>query len=126
MAEKTIGSILREAREAWELQYTETGAYDQSWRTACDEAAASAVWDQAVEACAQKADYWGNGGFVVQEEPGRNRYNLRDLQAYTNVAGRGIAEDIRALKCAASNGDNNGRRHAHLTKIEIYEILKSK
>lgn len=53
---KTIGQILREARNAWELHYTETGVYDPNWREPCDEASASAVWDTAVEACISKME----------------------------------------------------------------------
>ena len=55
------------------------------------------------EACAARADYWGKGNLIVQNEGARSRYTLRDFQTYTNVAGRGIAEDIRSRGKEESN-----------------------
>jgi hypothetical protein len=64
------------------------------------EAAIAAALEEAEmrerEACAKIADRWGAGAMIVQDEPGRSRYSRHDLQTYTNVAGRGIAEDIRS------------------------------
>lgn len=51
MDKKTIGQILRDAEKKWQNAYEERGAYDPNWREPCSEYAASAVWDEAVEAC---------------------------------------------------------------------------
>jgi len=49
-----------------------------------------------LEAAAKVADYWGDGKWKVQPK-GRSRFSVYDMQASVNTAGRGIAEDIRAL-----------------------------
>jgi hypothetical protein len=57
---------------------------------------ASAVRLAVIEECAKVADYWGAGHWKVKSE--RARFSLGDMQTQTNTTGRGIAEDIRALK----------------------------
>jgi len=66
--------------------------------------------DEAFEASAKCADYWGAGKWRVEDEPGRSRYTRHDLQTYTNLAGRGIAEDIRKLRRASPSSDEEPQR----------------
>jgi hypothetical protein len=57
------------------------------------EAAADAILEEAAKA----ADEWGSGKWRVKSDK-RVRFSLQDMQTQTNTTGRGIAEDIRALK----------------------------
>ena len=69
------------------------------------EVIASAVWNEAVEACAKIADKWGRGEWKVEEKE-RSRFSIQDLQLRVNTTGRGIAEDIRSLKRSDKDTDN--------------------
>ena len=54
-------------------------------------------YEAGLRAAAEIADGWGKGKWVVQQPGTRVRFSLHDLQVYTNMAGRGVAEDIRKL-----------------------------
>jgi hypothetical protein len=90
---KTLGQALREAREAWELKYTETGEYDPDWRIACDEHAASAVRKavlrEAIEAAAKT--HWGHldGSGLYDRGMNSGATEMRDeiVKALTRLMG---------------------------------------
>jgi hypothetical protein len=42
---------------------------------------------------------------IARQRAGRVRFSVYDMQASVNTSGRGIAEDIRALKSAPNKGD---------------------
>jgi hypothetical protein len=56
-----------------------------------------AGFNAGLEEAAKLADKWGRGDWQLQEQK-RKRFEHRDLQTHINCTGRGIAEDIRALK----------------------------
>ena len=92
---KTLGSILREAREAWELSYTETGAYDPNWRLVCDESAAQAVRNAVIEECIAKA----------QKRADLYLYGQSSYHQGKSAATDEIISDLRSLKGSTDNDD---------------------
>ena len=57
------------------------------------------IRNETLEEAAAIADYWGSGQWKVKHEK-KKRFDLQETQAVCNTTGRGIAEDIRALKTA--------------------------
>lgn len=100
MSQKPLGQIAHEAKLVIDLNAWMTPAWVDlpPPRQKAEEAAAQAIRNAVIEECAEIADKWGKGDWRVQPEGKKSRYDLQDLQTYTNVAGRGIAEDIRSLK----------------------------